>query len=56
MNELQLFVRLLLVWAAVLTAFAVFAGMWAHGLEDRIRRRLAEDIKEALGVESLLGK
>ena len=56
MNELQLFVRLLLVWAAVLTAFAVFAGMWAHGLEDRIRRRLAEDIKEALGVERLLGK
>lgn len=53
-NELQLFIRLLLVWAAVLTAFAVFAGMWAYGLEDRIRRRIAEDLKEALGVERLL--
>lgn len=56
MNELQLFVRLLLVWAAVLTAFAVFAGIWAYGLEDRIRRKIAEDMEEALGVERLLGK
>lgn len=55
-QELNLLVRMLLVWAAVLTVALVFAGMWAYGLEDRIRRRIAEDIKEALGVERLLGK
>lgn len=56
MQELNILVRALLVWAAVLTAAFVFAAVWAAGLEERIRRRIAEDIKEALGVERLLGK
>ena len=54
MQELNLLARALLVWAAVLTAVLVFAGMWAYGLEDRIRRRIAEDMRKALGVERLL--
>lgn len=56
MQELNILVRALLVWAAVLTVALVFAGMWAYGLEGRIRRRIAEDVKKALGVERLLGR
>lgn len=56
MQELNILVRALLVWAAVLAAAFVFAAVWAAGLEERIRRRIAEDIKEALGVERPLGK
>ena len=56
MLELNLLVRLLLIWAAVLTVAFVFAAVWAEGLEERIRRRIAEDVKKALGVEKLLGK
>ena len=55
-QELNLLVRMLLVWVAVLTVAFVFAAVWAAGLEERIRRRLAEDVKKALGVERLLGK
>ena len=55
-QELNLLIRMLLVWVAVLSVVLVFAGMWAYGLEDRIRRRIAEDLRKALGVERLLGK
>lgn len=53
-QELNLLVRMLLVWVAILSVVLVFAGMWAYGLEDRIRRRIAEDLRKALGVERLL--
>ena len=55
-QELNLLIRMLLVWVAVLSVVLVFAGLWAYGLEDRIRRRIAEDLRKALGVERLLGK
>ena len=55
-QELNILVRVLLVWAAILTVALAFAALWVADLEEGIRRRIAEDVKKALGVERLLGE
>lgn len=56
LQELNILVRMLLVWTAVLTVAFAFAAIRTADLEERIRRRIAEDMKKALGVERLLGR
>lgn len=56
LQELNILVRLLLVWAAVLTVALAFAAIRMADLEERIRQKIAEDMKKALGVERLLGE
>lgn len=55
-QELNILVRILLVWVAVLTVAFAFAAIRMADLEEGIRRRIAEDVKKALGVERLLGE